>query len=66
MDNDEKVNNFDLYLDLLNAFKNTGIRFAYSYSDSDNGFVFGGPRIATLAASRSTRDGFRRSKRCRT
>jgi hypothetical protein len=45
LDNDETVNNFDLYLDLLNTFKNTGIRFAYNYSDSDNGFLFGGPRV---------------------
>jgi MtrB/PioB family decaheme-associated outer membrane protein len=45
LDNDEKVNNFDLYLDLLNAIKNTGIRFSYSYSDSDNAFVHGGPRV---------------------
>jgi MtrB/PioB family decaheme-associated outer membrane protein len=45
LDNDEIVNNFDLYLDLLNTFKNTGIRFAWSYSDSDNGFLLGGPRV---------------------
>jgi len=48
LDNDEKVNNFDVYFDLLNMFKNTGIRFAYNYSDSDNAFVLGGPRIVTL------------------
>jgi hypothetical protein len=46
LDNDEKVNNFDLYLDLLNTFKNTGIRFAWNYSDSDNGFLLGGPRVS--------------------
>jgi len=60
LDNDEKVNNFDLYLDLMNAIKNTGIRFAYSYSDSDNAFVHGGPRVnpsvpGSLAA---TKDAF--------
>jgi MtrB/PioB family decaheme-associated outer membrane protein len=49
LDNDETVNNFDVYFDLLNMFKNTGIRFAYNYSDSDNGFLLGGPRIATLS-----------------
>jgi hypothetical protein len=48
MDNDEKVNNVDVYFDLLNAIKNTGIRFQYSYSDSDNALVLGGPRTATL------------------
>ena len=36
----------------MNAIKNTDIRFAYSYSDSDNAFVHGGPRIATLAATK--------------
>ena len=48
LDNDEKVNNFDVYFDLLNMFKNTGIRFAYTYSDSDNALVLGGPRTVTL------------------
>ena len=59
MDNDEKVNNFDLYLDLLNAFKNTDIRFAYTFSDSDNAFLLGGPRIATLVRRPATLDGLR-------
>ena len=48
MDNDEKVNNFDVYFDLLNVVKNTGIKFSYSYSDSDNALVLGGPRTVTL------------------
>jgi hypothetical protein len=52
MDNDEKVNNFDIYVDLLGAISKTDIRFAYNYSDSDNAFVHGGPRIATLAATK--------------
>ena len=60
MDNDEKVNNFDLYLDVLNMFKNTGLRFAYSYSDSDNGFLFGGPRVnpAVPGSLAATKDAF--------
>jgi len=45
LDNDEAVNNFDVYVDLLNAIKNTGIRFAYSLSDSDNALLLGGPRV---------------------
>jgi hypothetical protein len=45
LDNDEAVNNFDVYVDVLNMFKNTGLRFAYNYSDSDNGFLLGGPRV---------------------
>ena len=48
LDNNEVVNNFLLYLDVLQAMKDTDLRFAYDYSDSDNGFVFSGPRIAGL------------------
>ena len=50
LDNDDKVNNVGLYLDLIRAVRNTDIRFAYDYSDSDNSFVHGGPRIAALTA----------------
>ena len=50
LDNDDKVNNVGLYLDLTRAVRNTDIRFAYDYSDSDNTFVHGGPRIAALTA----------------
>ncbi len=46
--NDEKVNNFDLYLDLKKAIEHTDIRFSYDYSDSDNAFIHGGPRITEL------------------
>jgi hypothetical protein len=52
MDNSEKVNNFDLYLDLIKPINKTDIRFAYNLSDSDNAFGFGGPRIAALAATK--------------
>ena len=31
--------------------KNTDIRFDYDFSDSDNAFLFGGPRIPSLAAA---------------
>jgi hypothetical protein len=48
LDNNEKVNNFDVYLDLLKAIKKTDIRFGYTYSDSDNSFVHSGPRITAL------------------
>jgi hypothetical protein len=50
LDNDEKVNNFNLYFDLLRAIRNTDIRVGYDFSDSDNAFVHGGPRVAALAA----------------
>jgi hypothetical protein len=32
----------------LRAVRNTDVRFGYDYSDSDNSFVHGGPRIAAL------------------
>jgi MtrB/PioB family decaheme-associated outer membrane protein len=50
MTNDESVNNVDIYLDVLKAVRKTDIRFAYTYSDSDNAFLHGGPRIPALAA----------------
>jgi len=48
--NAENVNNFDIYLDLPKIIRKTNVRVAYDYSDSDNGFLFGGPRIDGLAA----------------
>ena len=51
MDNDETVNNFDLFLNLNRALKNTDISVNYTFSDSDNAFTFGGPRIPSLQAA---------------
>ncbi|HEY9462148.1 MAG TPA: MtrB/PioB family outer membrane beta-barrel protein [Vicinamibacterales bacterium] len=51
LDNDDHTNNFTTYLDLLRAIRNTDIRFAYDYSDSNNSFVHGGPRIAALTTA---------------
>jgi Putative outer membrane beta-barrel porin, MtrB/PioB len=51
--NDETVNNFNLYLDLIKAMPKTDIRFAYDYSDSDNAFVHGGPRIQELSTNKA-------------
>jgi hypothetical protein len=48
--NDETVNTFSAYVDLIKALSKTDIRAAYTYSDSDQAFVHGGPRIASLAA----------------
>jgi hypothetical protein len=42
------VNNFSLYLDLVKALAKTDIRFGYDYSDSNQGFVHGGPRITAM------------------
>lgn len=49
--NDEKVNNFDLFLDLNKTLRNTNIRFSYDYSDSDNAFIHSGPRVQELATN---------------
>src|SRR5262249_15367217 len=48
LDNDELVHNFDIYLDLNRTIHNTDIKFAYDFSDSDQGFVHSGPRIQEL------------------
>jgi MtrB/PioB family decaheme-associated outer membrane protein len=50
LDNDDKTNNFTVFVDVMRAVRNTDIRFGYDYSDSDNSFVHGGPRIAALSA----------------
>jgi MtrB/PioB family decaheme-associated outer membrane protein len=48
--NDEKVNNVDVYLNLPKLIRKTTMKFNYDYSDSDNAYLFGGPRIPALAA----------------
>jgi MtrB/PioB family decaheme-associated outer membrane protein len=53
LDNDEKVNTFTLYADLLKAITSTDIRFSYDYMDSNNDFVHGGPRIQQLNTNTS-------------
>ena len=40
--NDEKVNTFTAYLNLVKVLAKTDIRATYDYSDSDQGFVHGG------------------------
>jgi MtrB/PioB family decaheme-associated outer membrane protein len=50
LDNADHINNFSLYLDLMRTLRNTDIRFGYDYSDSDNTFDHGGPRVAALTA----------------
>jgi hypothetical protein len=51
LDNDEQVNTVNVFVDLIRAVRNTDLRFNYDFSDSNNSFVHGGPRIATLAAA---------------
>ena len=50
LDNDDHVNNVTLYADVLRAIRNTDIRIGYDYSDSNNSFVHGGPRVAALTS----------------
>jgi hypothetical protein len=50
LDNDDEINNFSAFVDLIRAVRNTDIRFGYDYSDSNNSFVHGGPRVAGLTA----------------
>lgn len=48
MDNEEVVKNYGFAVDLLKALPNIDVRLSYDRSDSDNAFVFGGPRIQEL------------------
>ena len=48
LQNDEAVNNFNLYFDMNGALKNTDIRFMYDFSNSDNSWLHGGPRVDEL------------------
>jgi len=50
MSNDEKVNYFTAWANLVRAFRNTDIRASYDLMDSDQSYVHGGPRIAQLAS----------------
>jgi Putative outer membrane beta-barrel porin, MtrB/PioB len=49
--NDEKVNTFTAYVNLVKAFANTDIRASYDLMDSDQSYTHGGPRIASLSAA---------------
>lgn len=48
LNNNENVNNFSFYFDMVGALKNTDIRLMYDFSDSDNAWMHGGPRIQEL------------------
>lgn len=49
--NDETVNTFTAYANLIRLFAKTDIRASYDLSDSDQAFVHGGPRIASLTTA---------------
>jgi hypothetical protein len=48
---DETANFFSAYVNLTRALEKTDIRIGYDYSDSDQAFIHGGPRIASLTAA---------------
>jgi hypothetical protein len=51
MTQDETVNNFTAYVNLVKAIDKTDIRASYDLMDSDQSYVHGGPRIASLTAA---------------
>ena len=52
LDNNEVVNTFMAYLDLVGlANAKADLHFSYERNDSDNAFNYGGPRIAALQAA---------------
>lgn len=51
LNNDEHVNVVDVYLDLARLFKRLELRVDYTYSDSDNAFLFSGPRVVALSTN---------------
>lgn len=51
LDNDEKVQNFGLYADIVKVLPNTDLRFNYDRSHSNQAFVYGGPRIQELSTN---------------
>jgi len=53
LDNDEKVNNTTVYLDLIKAIQKTDIRISYDRSDSNNSYIHSGPRIQELSTNRA-------------
>jgi len=51
LDNDDKINHINAYVDLLKLVANSDVRVSYDMSDSDNAYVHGGPRVASLEAA---------------
>jgi hypothetical protein len=51
IDQNEKVNTFTAYVNLVKALAKTDIRASYDLSDSDQDYTHGGPRIASLSAA---------------
>jgi MtrB/PioB family decaheme-associated outer membrane protein len=51
LDNDETVKNLGFFVDLIKPLPNTDIRLNYDRSQSDNAFIYSGPRIAALSTN---------------
>jgi hypothetical protein len=51
LNDDETSNYVSAYVNLIRALEKTDIRIGYEYSDADQGFLFGGPRIGSLTAA---------------
>jgi hypothetical protein len=49
--NDESANYFSAYVNLIRAIEKTDIRVGYDYNDTDQAFLFAGPRIGSLTAA---------------
>jgi len=50
LNNTERVDTFGANIELVKVIPKTEIRFGYDYSKSDQGFIYGGPRVDALAA----------------
>lgn len=48
LDNNEKVKNASVYFDVTKLGKDGDLKVSWDYSDSDNGYLHGGPRITAL------------------
>ena len=57
----ELVNNVDIYLNLPKLIEKTTVKFNYDYADSDNGYLFGGPRIHRTRRTRPVHSAARMS-----
>ena len=51
LNNTERVDNYGADVELVKLIPKTEIRFGVDYSKSDQGFLYGGPRILTTAAA---------------
>jgi hypothetical protein len=51
LSNNERVDNYGANVELVKLIPKSEIRFGFDYSKSDQGFIYGGPRIATMTAA---------------